>query len=398
MPTVEGTRVKCPECGATSNAQGEVIKCEYCGTESRVQKRTAVFQMPVKLPKLEPHHPQRVAVQVRTRVWPVVLIVVVSVLVPVVILATALLHQRGKFLWSGDHPLIVDLDGDGTSDAIGIARYVSGDKMKLRAISGKDGHAFWETDSLGTYIDTYQNIIAVSGTTLMFGATNKRPRLDAYDLKTGKKLWSVVPPEVVEALCAGQPGWVTLETKDKVMYTVDLATGKLTEIVTNECAPLGSNGRHSSENPHRKPQVFGMHIDRVMGSAAPFVLSGSKSPGTPIPMIAAVDADDHVLWKSEVPADHFATNHTDAYVAIDDHLVVAMFDHEKDTDPPSIAGFDRATGKRLFTTDTKYTGHMFVSMHGIDLATDVIFTTVESSIQGFDPKTGERRFVVGTTD
>ena len=401
MPTIEGTRVKCPECGATTHASGDVIKCEYCGTESRVQRRTQVFQLPVKMAPALANHPQRIATQVRTRVWPVLFLIAVPVLGPFVLMAGLSVHQRHTFLWNGEHPLVVDVNGDGIDDAVGWARYTAGDRMKLRAISGKNGDTIWETDSVGTYIASYQSVLAISGTTIVRGATDKQPALEAYDLKTGKKLWSAVPGEAIEQLCASAAGTIGMVTKDKQMATVELATGKIGPAAATSCTPLVSDRERlpffSSEEPHHRVEIAGMSVSHVHGPTAPFVATGHKSPGTPIPMVAAFDDNEHVLWKSEA-AGHDVMQAKETKFAVGDRLVAALYDWEKDTQDPTVTVFDRATGKRLWEANTKYTGHMFVSLGGVTIGTGVIFTVVENSLQGFDPKTGERRFVVGSTD
>jgi hypothetical protein len=395
MPTIEGTRVKCPECGATTHASGDVIKCEYCGTESRVQRRTQVFQLPIKMPPVQASHPQRIATEVRTRRWPVVLLVVVPILFPFVLIAGIYLHQRGSFLWNG-HMMIVDVDGDGIDDAVGIARYVSGDRMKLRAVSGKDGHTIWQTDSLGTYSDTYRSLFSWSGSTIVRARTDKTPGLDGFDLKTGKPLWHAVPSETVDRTChSPTPNSIELYLKDQTLVDLDLATGKLGPAPSSACERLGHP--HQADFSNRALQAPGMHIETIDGDVAPFIALGKKSPGTAIPMLAAFADDDHLLWKSEV-AGHDARQTKEVNFAVSDQLVAALWDWEKDTRDPGVTVFDRATGKRLWEADATYTGRMFISLHGIWIGNTTIFAVVEDSLQAFDVQTGKRKFVVGSTN
>jgi hypothetical protein len=360
------------------------------------------------LPPAPADQPQRIATQVRTRNWGLIIGLCAPLLAPCLIIGGIYVHQQvlGNFMWMGDHPVVADLDGDGTDDAIGYARYVqSSDQMKLYAVSGKDGHKLWETAALGTYIDVYQSVIAVSGTTILRGDTDKRPLLEAYDAKTGAKRWTTTPSEVIDKLCASStPGTAIVVTKDKAKFTVDLATGKLAPTAADSCTPLVSNldlrPFFSSEEPHHDAKVPGMSTSHVLGATAPFILDGAKDPGTRVPMLAAIDDSEHVLWKTEVPGrDPMTAKHGNAeYVAVGDQIVAVVYEHDNDHEAPTVTAFDRATGARKWEVATKYTGHMFISMHGVAIGKNAIFVVVENSIQIFDPQTGARRFVLGRTD
>ena len=396
MPTLEATRVKCPECGATTNATGDVLKCEYCGAASRVQRRTQVFDLPKRMPPPAPNYPKPIATQVRTRRWPVVLLVAGPILFPIVLILGIYLHGRAQFLWNGRAMIVTDVDGDGNDDAIGFARYLSGDRMKLRAISGKDGSTIWQTDSLGSYIANYQSYLAWSGRTVIRASTDKNPLISGFDLETGKPLWTAVPSESVERTChSTTAGKIELYLKDKTMVSVDLATGKLSATTSTACTPMGDHpkpdmSRHAFALP-------GARIEEVYASRAPIIVKAEKSPGTAIPIVAAFAEDDQLIWKSEIPG-HDARQAKRSLVAFDDHYVAALWDWEKDTQDPTLTLFDRATGNRLWEANATYTGHMFVNLEGLVIGNTTIFANVEGSVQGFDVRTGKRKFVVGSTN
>src|SRR3954469_23647736 len=91
MADLVGIRVKCPECGATTRANGDIVTCTYCGTESRVQRRTQVLQRPIQLPPVGPTQPRLVAVEHRSKtgLWiGLVLIIIGVTFVPMIIGAT----------------------------------------------------------------------------------------------------------------------------------------------------------------------------------------------------------------------------------------------------------------------------------------------------------------------
>ncbi len=148
-----------------------------------MQRRTQVLQRPIPLP---PHsHLVPVATQVRTRrLWLVVGIITV---LPIVVGGSMCLVGRSLGMvpasspeaappppppqgrnWESAHPLIVDVDGDGIEDVIGVQRQVTPDAMRLAALSGADGHVLWNTRRLGTYLDLYRHVAVLAGGTVLF--------------------------------------------------------------------------------------------------------------------------------------------------------------------------------------------------------------------------------------
>ena len=397
MPTVDAIRVRCPECGATSKVAGDVIKCEYCGTESRVQRRAqTVFQMPLELPAPEPHHPKPIARQVRTRIWPIVLAIAAPILLPVVLISTIRFHRGTVVIWQGDQT-VVDVDGDGTDDIVGFIRYLDGDHMNVRAVSGKDGHAIWETASLGNYHDTYQSMFRTTGSTLLRAATGRSPALEAFDLKTGKKLWTAQPSETIAELCRDtDPALIDLHLADQTAIAAELATGKLSQTIPKLCDPIGG-GQKPFDVGHHGFRTAGMSIEELFGANPPYIASGTKSPGTGVPMIAAFDDADRLLWKSELPShdSHLAER---AKVAFRDELIVGAWGWQNRQQDPGVTAFDRATGKRLWEATATYSGKMFVTVEDVIVGKGIVFVHCGDSVQGFDPQTGKRRFVVGKSD
>src|SRR4029079_6076809 len=81
-PGMEAIQIRCPHCGATIDASGEAdnVTCAYCGTPSRVQRRSRVLEIPMRVPR---SGPPAVARQVVARgamitVWVIVSIMLVG--------------------------------------------------------------------------------------------------------------------------------------------------------------------------------------------------------------------------------------------------------------------------------------------------------------------------------
>ena len=410
MATLEATRVKCPECGATIHASegAATLKCEYCGIESRVQRRTQIFQLPMRMPTPTADHPQRVAVAVRTRVWPVVLILIASVGVPIIGVIVSVVAKHGHWgdtrAWNGNTPLLIDVDGDGTEDAIGLARYIQQDKMTIVALSGKDGHTLWETPSLGKYNDNYRQRISIIGNMLVRADTDQRAHVEAYDAKTGVRKWEATPAEVVDHICAGSsPADALLITKDKRAWKLGIADGSLAAAVApgDSCIVL-PNDDHDTMGArfrdHKRPKIDGMDVHHVEGDVTPLVAVGSKSPGTSIPMLAALDGGDTVLWKTEVPGhDALQAKHSyPGYVAVTDHDVAVVYEREGKK-APELTVFDRATGTRRFEVTTRIKGSSSW-LHAIAASKTAVFVGLDLNLQAFDLQTGKALFTVGRMD
>ncbi len=326
MATVDAVRVRCPECGATCQADGDVVTCAYCGTRSRVQRRTAFLQRKIALP---PDPTSRVAVQQR-QVWKTVLSIALPILVAAAILGAMAYAISTKVAWLGEQTVIADVDGDGTSDAIGIQRSLLPDRMRLVALSGRDGHAIWSTPSLGGYSEVVRDRYTVIGAALVLRTERT---LEGYALATGAKRWTITPTAAVDAVCAGPSATLGLVVTNAESYTLDLATGALAATPAGRCAP--------------EPAPPGIALPPGAGDAQ---LAGNDTT------IAAV-------WKESPPSKTIA-----------------------------VAAWDRSTGAPRWTSRAEYAGKMSATIHAILVGKGAIFVAVSSSLQGFDPQTGERRF------
>lgn len=423
MPTIQATRVRCPECGATTAASGDLVTCTYCGTQSRVQRRTQVLQRPIPLPPIQYFVPVATQVRRSSRLWLVVGIITV---LPMMVGGSMCLLGRSLGMmptgspvdgtspprpraperdWESAHPLIVDVDGDGIEDVIGVQRQLTPDGMRLAALSGADGHVLWNTPELGTYIDLYRYVATLAGGTVLFFDATNAPHLDAYDARTGAKKWSAVPPEIVTAIC-GADGKVTVVTKDEVRFALDLVTGRLTHQAGKKttCPVLPSTDYRRSmdfmrEGPHRNYRPPGMTNDDVVGGKGSWIIIGHKSPGTEIPMLAVIDDQEKLVWAAQVPglepmkAKRYAPEH----VAYDARTIAVGYERPDRDAPPWLTAFDRATGRRLFELELAKGKSPFWRIAEVRIGTKMIYVTVNGSVRAFDRETGAPRWVLGST-
>ena len=417
MPDVIGIRVKCPECGATTQASGDTVKCSYCGTESRVQRRTQVLQRPILLPPLQRQQPQRIAIQTRSQTWPLVATVAIALFSIGIAQFASYFTSRAtrssapatreaatrrapivNSEWETARPLLVDLDMDETEDAIGIVRYTGEtDEMHLRAVSGRTGKTLWETPSLGTYIDTYRSRLALVEGHVVFGMVDGRPRVEAYDAKTGKQEWAIAPPEVLEALCRDRDRFVEMITKDKLAFSVHLGSGTVTPISPNakksKCVRVTSTEPPPSDDRFWNLEIPGMQRDTVVGEGSSLIVYGYKSPGTSIPMIAVMDDHRHVKWKTELPSkDPMATKRLSFQrPAYDETMIVSAYGYTDDKRAPVIVAFDRATGARLFETSLQVGDPVFLREPNLNLGRTTVWVAL-GQLRAYDRKTGALRW------
>jgi len=401
MPSYQATAVTCPECGARLEVPGDApsATCSYCGTVSRVQRRTQFFQIPVRLPPATSHEPVRIARQVRSGGGKLVLaiILICGLGIPLAVVGALIAGKMGAFdstYWDGSHLAIADVNGDGVDDFIGFDRNTRIDKMALAAFSGKDGSKIWKTPALGTYTEIYQNQYVIAGDLIVM--TDQLAHVDGFDLKTGAKRWRATASEIAIPCRAAAP---MVKTKDNKVWAVGAADGKLT-LASTPCDELDA-GFHPASGAvevreHRHDlKIDGMNIDNVYARGdGPQVVVGNKSPGTSIPMLAAIDATGKVLWKAEVPGHDPLTVSTGRPkgVAISDKEIAIVYERGHDA-PWELTVFDRVSGARKFETTGKKTRMNVLSF--VQLSRSAAAVSTWGSLQIFDLATGKLMYTIG---
>ena len=424
MADVVGARVKCPECGANSDAIGDVLKCSYCGTTSRVQRRTQ-FGLKVPLPPRPPEAPQRVAVQVNNR-GATVFVAAIAIFMSFAIVSFVMLRggvKPGKARavpvvatvagspaprldWISARPLVLDLDDDGVADAIGMQRDTTADQMFMVALGGASGNVLWRTPSLGTFEAVYRKVLAFSAGVILVGDRDRDQALAAYDATTGKPLFTAKFSEVVDKVCVAEPGTVNVITKDNVRSLLDLKSGQVSAIKAIKgrvvCAALPSSnerqGAHLDFTMRHSRELPGMTNDSLFGHEAPWIVTGVKNPGSRLPMLAALDAKDKVLWTTVVPLrDPMSAKFQEpAATDVEGDLVATVYirnEHEA----PVLTAFDRRTGARKFETPLRSRASMFVTVNDVMIGKKIIYVTINAAIQAFDRDTGVLKWAIGET-
>ena len=425
MVTRDALRVRCPECGANSDALGDVSKCSYCGTTSRVQRRTQ-FGLKMPLPPRPPDAPHPVAVQVNNRAAMVlaaaIVLVSVSIVVPIAVISAKVKrpassaatttagapapHRRD---WATPRPIMANLDDDGVADVIGVERDAISDQLFLVAVSGATGTVLWRTGSLGNYAAAYRKELALSRNGVVLVVDRDRDvSLLAFETSTGKPRFTATFGEVVDKICVTEVAQtVKVITKDQVESMLDLATGKVSPVKPKPhdravCEELPTTESHRSVRLNftmkHSRTLPGMSNENLVGREAPWIVTGVKEPGSQLPMLGALDDHDHVLWTTVVPQRDPMSVKFEAPAATDvEGDIVATVYMRNEHDAPVLAVFDRKTGARRYEAPMLYRGTLFVTVNDIVIGKNLIFVTMNEAIQAFDRETGARKWVLGDT-
>lgn len=135
--------------------------------------------------------------------------------------------------WEGHSAILADVTGDGVADVIGRIRHQemdnSVDRVTIAASDGKTGKRLWESESLGTYMESYQGPIGLAGNTLLFASP--AAELRAFGARDGKSRWRSRLSEHVKAFCRGSDAnQAILRMADDRRVSVDLASGHTNEL------------------------------------------------------------------------------------------------------------------------------------------------------------------------
>ena len=377
--------VTCPHCGARLKAgdtQVQVV-CEYCGTAARLQRRTRVLERVIPPPEA-PNLPRQIAVQRRTYALPIIGsligIAIPTVLVPIMAhRAQQSISTPGGLLnravsddgpgWQGtESALLVDIDRDGTQEIIGRSRRVRNSDVVAIVALDVNGKLRWESEPLGTYEATYQGPLAHENDLLFFATA--RGEVRAFNITNGKQQWTAQLPERTKMFCAAGDALIAvgaddvqraLRRADGTSTTVPLVRGSAASPATPKpkgrnkprCTPLPTD-REDTGDWFQTRQLADKHgvsgsTHKLVDSPAGVVIAGTRSKGTAVPVLVALDRANKVRWRVDVPLDPLGseTSAPTAVVAGAD-AVCAAYHAESITKPLDLTCFALADGRRMW--------------------------------------------------
>ena len=458
--------VRCPNCNANLQVESTVYSttCQYCGTVSRIQARTAMFQIPKppampkqaasmtnadRIAQLQQLAKMPVAVQRASLVLVLLPFILMAVVGGAVFMAVRKAGGIGGVLgsntmmWAGHPPALSDVNGDGTPDVIGIARYVQdNDRAHFVAYDGKTGDKLWETETIGKYSDLSQDQYGAVGDTLYI--TTKDGKLIARNLKTsGVVKWELSLGEKIDAMCAyGKE--LAITTADSKWWIIDAAGKKregqklvrLTRDYTNDgireafdraggeagdvCMPLGWDHRTppgviALPGHSELANIAGMRIEvLIKRPGGPAIAVGNKQPGTSVPLLARLAPSPaqtpmprkggrteqerkallpSAAWRVDVPAsDPLNARLDNKHVTISDKAVFALY--EISNSKHHLAAFSIADGKRLWDRElTHGSGFVIVSLTVVG---DMVGVTTWQSFTTYSAADGSERYRIGS--
>ncbi len=418
---MKAIQVKCGSCGAGLDVgeDQEWVSCAYCGSRSRIQRRTREFK------KISQSELSRSAGPVAIEQPPAAggKAISVAILLPVLIGAgVGLFFFLGggggggglgsSMQWEGvGRALLADVDGDGAPDPIGRTRYVGGgDSVHLAAVDAETGEIIWESEPLGTYTDTYQGRVYLAGQHLLYAS--QRGELWALRLADGKRLWRVPLGEKVASICQPGPERVLVRTEDEQLHRVQLADGSAERDPAGEAAH-GADCRTLSHD-RRDGDVRIVDVDRGalaridpepggmrtsdsyrLGDAGPYVVTGTKKPGTRVPMVAVYAPDQSLRWKSEVPgSDRLSAKETDPEVlTFDEQRLYVVYEAKDMSRAASIAAFAMDDGRRLWESRLPST----MPISSLVAADDMAWVSTWGRLTAFRAADGEQVYSIGSS-
>ena len=420
--------VRCPQCNASLKVDDAraTTRCEYCGTEAQVQRRTA-FGMKVELPKNAPRNlPVAVEAARRVMAWVGASTVFVIALVVFVFLRSgapritipvvsntftpalpgtqaepptiASARSPAKAGWNGGgEPVFVDVNGDGARDAVGLVRYViDGDHMNVGAVDAKTGKLVWESETLGTYTEVYQGRLSAVGAKILF--SHPRGELWAFEAKTGVRAWMRQLGERVKSVCdLGGGGGFAIALANNQWLELELGTGQ----ITPRKRPSGCKAIRNTDDdePHGGPDVAsasgvggvpGMDRGEALSHAASgvVVVSGSRTPGTSVPMLARM-VDKKPAWKVEVPSEDVMNARAERFCLSGDR---ACSVYNTDKSGVRITCFTAADGTRAWD---QVLGETHVVIRGLADIDGTVYLSTWGKLFALDGATGKPRYVFG---
>jgi len=384
---MKAVQVTCPNCGAGLEV-GEVelaVRCAYCGTASRVQRRSRFLERALPPPA---DGPAPIAVQKHN----LAVVIVVAAAVVGSLVTGALVVSAGskaptrstvvspppvperpvmepppaKPTWLWQAPLVADVDGNGTPDVIGRVRRQRfterlEDRVSIAALDGATGALRWESESLGTYMDTYASTLALAGDQVIVALPHGELR--TFALATGEATWRRQLDERVERLCRGDDErTLRVIGKDRRVRVLRRADGEVIETTAPRapgakppCVELPTDRIEMTTWIHdreraRFPRDLDLFVEGTkeaeLDGARVTVLYGRRRTGTAAAMLAVLDRDLRHRWSAVVATEPLAAEErAPGGVVVSETQVCASYDASASSES-GVTCFSLADGAR----------------------------------------------------
>lgn len=408
---------RCPRCGAPLPIQPgmDAVTCQYCGARSLIDRgrkpTTAPAPQGMHVVRVAPPSGNAAAVTVTAAVAGMV---VAGAVAGVVALGASggsgagarPLLGAGPRTYFSDRPMVADVNGDGAPDVIGKSSIPAGEAW-IAAYDGRDGKPIWRTAALAKDATTHEARRAVVlGRVISVDALGKA---HAYDLRTGTPSWSVPLGEKARRVCQGS-GVIVVETVDDVKHGLDPASGTKRALAKDAaCTSVPSSSKEEAPGYQlvgwadfdelglpRSHELDGMSVNRalVASGPGPRFLLGSRSKGSRIGMVAAVDRKK-VLWETVVPGVDPLTTKASGVdeAAYQGGLLVVPYDMKDHGEGTRLACFDGGTGARLWDVQIHKKSQVLL---GISTSANDVFYATWTALYVFSLKTGKLRYMVGS--
>ncbi|WP_437591603.1 outer membrane protein assembly factor BamB family protein [Sorangium sp. So ce1000] len=408
---------RCPRCGAPLPIQSgiDVVTCQYCGARSLVDRG----RKPTTAPVPQGMHVVRVAPPSSNAAGIIVMSVVIAMVVVGAAAGAFLLRASGPSrggsaplllgpnMYFSGRPMLADVNGDGAPDVVGKSNIPAGEEW-IAAYDGRNGKPIWRTAALTKDAASHEARRAVAFDRVI--SIDALGKVQAYDLRTGTPSWSTLLGEKASRVCQGD-GVIVVETVDDVKHGLDPATGARRELAKGAaCKVVPSSNQDEAPGFRlvswsefdelglpRSSDIEGMSANNALipSGPGPRFMLGSRSKGSRVGMVAAVDDKKKVLWTTVVPGvDPLTTRTTGVETgAYQGGFLVIPYDMKDHADGTRLACFEAATGKRLW--DVQIHKKSQVSS-GISISANDVFFASWTALYVFSLKTGERRYMIGT--
>lgn len=309
---------KCDNCGADLSSEpvpsvlgGFDVVCGFCGHRHHIPAEPVRVVAAPPPPAAKPTTPAPAERTVSVRLFLGVSAAVIAVTALLVYFVAVRKGIAGAH-WDdvGGWPAIATIGGHEV--AIGRMRGNVDNKLSIAAFDSTTLKQLWTAGPYGTYTEGYRYTDwAVSGSWV--AVTDFHAQVHTLDLSTGKEQHVLSLTDKVDRICPAGAGQVAIQQIDKRTVIIDLASQRVRE------APLPASCGGTPDMdammalsiavraiPHFEPSGdFNLATFRARDMD---VLIGTKTPGTPTPMVVGLDKTNlSVRWQVPLPATDLAT-------------------------------------------------------------------------------------------